>query len=184
MFVGEDFDGPGRQDDSATDLNGVCHGDHCRAHGTSMLALVTGRNLGASKNVEPWVVRVPRRNAIGGGGHPEDWLRGLTMINQRITEATPTTQAVVLLSWIFNYGFFHQLGRPYMHDWKARLAAEIESLIDKGVFVVTGSGNTRQVSSERPNWLVPRFQPIAHITFIPDKRMACVIWSESRKLGR
>ena len=145
MFAGEDFNGPARMDDSATRVNGTCLGQ-CKPHGTSMLAFVTGKYLGSSKNVEPWVVRVPRRRPGGGGSRPEDWLRGLALINQRITETTPSTQAVVCLSWSFPGGSLDIYGEDYEKRWVSRPATEINNLIDKGVFVVTGSGNSEIVS--------------------------------------
>lgn len=57
--IGDPNGRPARKDDSATKADGTCRPGGCRVHGTSMLDFVTGRYLGSSKNVEPWVVRVP-----------------------------------------------------------------------------------------------------------------------------
>lgn len=149
MFVDDDFDGPARRDDSSTKADGTCDRP-CKTHGTGMLAFVTGRLLGSSKNVEPWLVRVPRRNPDGGGYRPQDWLRGVSLINQRITERTEATQAIVSLSWMLKIKQLNNWGGiEFREIYKASLAAEIRSLIDKGVLVVTGSGNQRVVSSPR-----------------------------------
>ena len=147
MFVDDDFDGPARQDDSGTDVDGKCRTEDGKVHGTSMLGFVTGRHLGLSKNVEPWLVRMPRRNPNGKGSTPYDWIRGLSMINQRITERSETTQAVVLLSWLYDFRTLRGRGREFLLAWEEDLFNEINNLIEKGVFVVTGSGNNEEVSS-------------------------------------
>ena len=111
-----------------------------------MLGFVTGRHLGSAKNVEPWVVRMPRRSVDGGNYHAEDWLRGVTMINERITEKTDVTQAIVCLSWLYSIGLFDNRGPEFREEWKRELANAITELSEKGVLVVTGSGNQRYVS--------------------------------------
>ncbi|SPO07465.1 uncharacterized protein DNG_10159 [Cephalotrichum gorgonifer] len=98
LVGGSDFDGPAREDDSGTQPDGTCGSGLCKVHGTSMLGFVTGKHLGSSKNVEPWVVRVPRRLPDGGGSVPEDWVRAVTMINEKIQKKTEVTQAIVSLS--------------------------------------------------------------------------------------
>lgn len=71
------------------------------------------------------------------------------MINEKITEKTEVTQAIVSLSWLFDPGSFHAEGSDSMDEWVQRLASGITALIEKGVFVVTGSGNSNMVSSGR-----------------------------------
>ena len=156
MFVEPmDFDGPARKDDSATRVDGYCDPSlvKCKTHGTSMLGFVTGSYLGASKNVQPWVVRVPRKREGGGGATPNDWLRGVAMINEKITEKTEVTQAIVSLSWMFGVGDIVPDSR--LREWQKKLETEITQLIEKGVFVVTGSGNSAIVSSREK--LTPSF---------------------------
>lgn len=140
---------PAQKDDSATRPDGTCKPTGCKPHGTSMLGFVTGRHLGSSKNVEPWVVRVPRRSQNGGGTRMEDWVRAIHLINERITEKSEVTQAIVSLSWNLRTGDFGNVSGAYMTDLARRLAGGIAELLEKGVFVVTGTGNKADVSSDR-----------------------------------
>lgn len=96
---------------------------------------------------------MPRRKEGGGGSQPEDWLRGVSMINEKITQKTDVTQAVVCLSWVFRLG--DVLPNERFREWQRNLATAITQLIEKGVFVVTGSGNSPIVSSRER--LTPSF---------------------------
>ncbi|KAK2799489.1 hypothetical protein FQN50_008461 [Emmonsiellopsis sp. PD_5] len=146
MFVADDYDGKNYKDDSGTPIGGKCiQGENCNPHGTSMLGFVAGKRIGIAKKVKPYIVRVPRRKQNGSGGTPDDYLRGVAMVNDAFTGDSGTVRAILNLSWRYNLALFKQ-GAPEATDqdfevWKERLHVHITSLIRKGVFVVTGSGN-------------------------------------------
>ncbi|KAK2787714.1 hypothetical protein FQN53_004737 [Emmonsiellopsis sp. PD_33] len=146
MFVADDYDGKKHKDDGGTPIGGKCiQGQNCNPHGTSMLGFVAGKRVGIAKKVKPYIVRVPRRKQSGSGGTPDDYLRGVALVNDAFTGDSGTVRAILNLSWRYNLQLFKQ-GAPEATNqdfevWKERLHVHITSLIRKGVFVVTGSGN-------------------------------------------
>lgn len=147
-----DFDGARRQDDSHTDLNHIKAG---KAHGTSMLAVMAGKTLGVAKSIKPHLARLPRRYPFGGGFSTEDYIETIGEIDNRIT-ATPDGKltAVLLLAHSYPRETFYRK-RPGTGDrefingqpiddsfgWELRLHSILQSLMDKGVLIVTGTGN-------------------------------------------
>lgn len=65
-----------------------------------MLSLVAGNTLGVAKRANVVIVRMPRKNAIGGGYSPQDFLDGLTKISTDIflQPSVDGVSAVVLLA--------------------------------------------------------------------------------------
>ncbi|KAF6801061.1 hypothetical protein CSOJ01_12012 [Colletotrichum sojae] len=110
LFVGNDYDGKQHRDDSGAKLGGACDPEKCNPHGTSILSVLAGANLGIVKKVKPMVVRAPRRQADGSGS-----------TDQEVDES--------------------------FELFKTRLRAILRNLIRKGLFVVTGSGNTGVMES-------------------------------------
>ncbi|KAK2763346.1 hypothetical protein FQN54_009982 [Arachnomyces sp. PD_36] len=144
IFVRDDYDGKQTKDDSGAPLGGKCVGK-CKPHGTTMLSLVAGKRLGIAKKVKPYLVRMPRMKKSGRGAGPEYWLRGVSIVGDQFTDNSETVRAIINLSFHYSLEKF-QGGQPGATEeaydvWTRRLNAHITSLIQKGVFVVTGSGN-------------------------------------------
>ncbi|KAK2766892.1 hypothetical protein FQN54_006206 [Arachnomyces sp. PD_36] len=145
MFVGKDYDGEEHEDDSGVPLGGHCvNGLQCNPHGTGMLGAVAGAKLGVAKKVTPVLVRVPRRKKLGSGASPENYLEGVAMVDNSIQSGTTDTQAILSLSWYFdNELYFGRVDRDHKSFglFRQALYQLLTSLIRKGLFVVTGSGN-------------------------------------------
>lgn len=146
------------EDDSGLNVDQVCLHDNknlCITHGTSMLGFVAGAHLGVAKNVKPYLVRVPRRHPWGGGAKPSDWLKGVAAVLDRYPQKSRTTVAVLGLSWYWTEEGYAQDLDPKeqaFRGYRLRLATLIEMLIERGVLVVTGSGNFPNVSHNPPGW--------------------------------
>lgn len=154
MFVNDDYDGKKHEDDSGMPIGGYCSpGDtSCQSHGTSMLGAVAGAKLGIAKKVKPVLVRMPRKYQTGAGASPQNFLEGVYAVDDAITENSRETQAILSLSWYYDFqGYSAQVGEHLTESayeiWKFRLYSVLKSLIRKGVFVVTGTGNRRVVRS-------------------------------------
>ncbi|KAF4874181.1 Subtilisin-like protease 3 [Colletotrichum siamense] len=155
MFVGNDFDGEQRRDDAHTPASGFCE-TKCDAHGTAMLSLLAGKDIGIAKRVKPIIVRVPRKMPAGGGASPEDYLAGLFMIDEAIPDNSDITRAVLSLSWGYTFEMFHgkrlrnsaiegttnmESERAQFGLYRTNMHRTLTSLINKGFLVVTGAGN-------------------------------------------
>ncbi|KAK8010064.1 glucan -beta-glucosidase protein [Apiospora arundinis] len=146
-FIHVDPDLDNHEDDSGLNVDQVCLHDNknlCITHGTSMLGFVAGAHLGVAKNVKPYLVRVPRRHPWGGGAKPSDWLKGVAAVLDRYPQKSRTTVAVLGLSWYWTEEGYAQDLDPKeqaFRGYRLRLATLIEMLIERGVLVVTGSGN-------------------------------------------
>ncbi|KAF6823680.1 hypothetical protein CMUS01_10593 [Colletotrichum musicola] len=159
LFVGNDYDGKQHRDDSGAKLGGACDPEKCNPHGTSMLSVLAGANLGIAKKVKPIVVRAPRRHEDGSGASPEDWLETLVVIHNLFPNESEMTLAIVSMSWTYSLLKYKRswMGtNPQSTDqevaesfelFKTRLRAILRNLIRKGLFVVTGSGNTGVMES-------------------------------------
>ncbi|KAF3807936.1 hypothetical protein GCG54_00007672 [Colletotrichum gloeosporioides] len=157
IFIGEDFDGQQNRDDSNIQQNGECASPvHCKAHGTAMLSIIAGANIGIAKKVKPIMVRVPRRQKKGGGASPEQWLSALSAVDDAIPDQSATTRAILCMAqghqsenfrrdWVMqNKGKVQDAEKEAFEQWarfRLRMHRILTSLIAKGVFIVTGSGN-------------------------------------------
>ncbi|KAF0323324.1 hypothetical protein GQ607_009442, partial [Colletotrichum asianum] len=155
MFVGNDFDGEQRRDDAHTPASGFCE-KKCDAHGTAMLSLVAGKDIGIAKRVKPIIVRVPRKMPEGGGASPEDYLAGLFMIDEAIPDNSDIARAILSLSWGYTFEMFHgkrlqnsavdgtidmESERAQFGLYRKKMHRTLTSLVKKGFLVVTGAGN-------------------------------------------
>ncbi|KAF5500243.1 Subtilisin-like protease 3 [Colletotrichum siamense] len=157
IFVGEDIDGQQNRDDSNIQQNGECASPvHCKAHGTAMLSIIAGANIGIAKKVKPIMVRVPRRQKKGGGASPEQWLSALSAVDDAIPDKSGTTRAILCMAqghqsedfrrdWVKkNKEKVQDAEKEAFEQWarfRLRMHRILTSLIAKGVFIVTGSGN-------------------------------------------
>lgn len=113
-----------------------------------MLSLVTGATVGVSKRVAPIVVRVPRRNAAGGGSKPEDWLKAMGKVVDAFTDESPNqARAVLLMAFYWPREYFMIGDTDYSHGFRKRLNDYLQELARKGVVLVTGSGNDGKAST-------------------------------------
>ncbi|EFW19513.1 conserved hypothetical protein [Coccidioides posadasii str. Silveira] len=167
VFVEKDYDGQYHRDDAGVPLNGVCEPGYCNPHGTGMLGMIAGANLGVAKKVKPWVVRVPRKNKRGGGFTPQHFLEGVARVNDMILGDSKTTRAILSLSWSYDSEKFIKGSDASTDDfetWRVRFHGILRTLIQKGVFVVTGSGNNYIVNGwpalfgAEPSTLKPELQ--------------------------
>lgn len=162
MFVGKDYDNQNHKDDSGVPLDGRCKpGKKCNPHGTTMLGMVAGAKLGIAKKVKPVLVRVPRRSEFGGGASPMDYLEGVSLVNDAFNGKSKETKAILSLSWCYTLALYtggvqNTLAQSGFEIWKIRLYRLITSLIEKGVFVVTGSGNSGVVCCDHTKIEIPR----------------------------
>lgn len=160
LHVGHDAglpspDSPQPNDDSQTDPAGR---QSYKAHGTSMLSLVAGKNVGVAKNIDPIIVRLPRNSVeYFGGSRPEEWLQGLREIYDdlgRQRMISTSTTAVVLLAQYWPRASFYKKNRAndlikgpdgnYIDEsagFEIDAARMLRRLISRGALVVTGSGN-------------------------------------------
>ncbi|TPX20804.1 hypothetical protein DIZ76_016700 [Coccidioides immitis] len=167
VFVEKDYDGQYHRDDAGVPLNGVCEPGYCNPHGIGMLGMIAGANLGVAKKVKPWVVRVPRKNKRGGGFTPQHFLEGVARVNDMILGDSKTTRAILSLSWSYDSEKFIKGSDASTDDfetWRVRFHGILRTLIQKGVFVVTGSGNNHIVNGwpalfgAEPSTLKPELQ--------------------------
>ena len=117
-----------------------------------MLGMVVGKGLGVSKKVAPVVVRVPRKSEFGRGANAEHYLQGVSMVNDAIKGDSAQTRAILSLSWYYDQKLFSsEVGDTMVEAafelWQLRLYKLLTNLVQKGVFVVTGSGNSEVVCS-------------------------------------
>ena len=115
-----------------------------------MLGMVVGKGLGVSKKVTPVVVRVPRKSEFGRGANAEHFLEGVSMVNDAIKGDSAKTRAILSLSWYYDQTLFASevddtIVEGAFELWQIRLYRLLTNLIKKGVFVVTGSGNSEVV---------------------------------------
>lgn len=120
-----------------------------------MLAVMAGKTLGVAKSIKPHLARLPRRYPFGGGATTEDFIEMVAEIDNRIT-ADPDGKltAVLLLAHLYPREAFYRKhpgtgDRVELNDkpiddsfgWEWRFYSILQSLIEKGVLVVTGTGN-------------------------------------------
>ncbi|KAH0435727.1 hypothetical protein CcaCcLH18_04681 [Colletotrichum camelliae] len=157
IFVDEDIDGQQNRDDSNIQQNGECASPvHCKAHGTAMLSIIAGAHIGIAKKVKPIMVRVPRRQSKGGGASPEHWLSALSAVDDAIPDQSATTRAILCMAQGHKFEDFRKDWERQNKDkvqdtekeasdqwahFRLRMHRILSSLIAKGVFIVTGSGN-------------------------------------------
>ncbi|KAI1204616.1 peptidase S8/S53 domain-containing protein [Annulohypoxylon truncatum] len=146
LHVGEDVGGGSARDDSGTDPTQQF--TTAKAHGTSMLSLVTGRDVGVSKRVKPYLVRMPRRHIPTGtagdrSGHPtnEDWLEAISKVNDHLITRSNEAKAIALLAFHIPRESFMRDGEDHSAGFDARMRYLLKDLICKGVLPITGSGN-------------------------------------------
>ena len=118
-------------------------------HGTAMLSLVTGKGLGVSKKVKPYIVRLPagtfqydeRQNLLWQGGFtPEDFITAFGMVNDALgTQNRDLASSVVLVS---HYYPREELVKKEVDidAFSRRLWELINAMTRKGAVVVTGTG--------------------------------------------
>ncbi|KAI1407637.1 peptidase S8/S53 domain-containing protein [Hypoxylon sp. FL1857] len=152
LHVGQDVDGHTAKDDSSTDPNQDLNTSSYlgKAHGTSMLSLVTGARMGVSKGVKPYLVRMPRRVIPGhaGGnrtGKPtnEDWLEGISKVNDHLIGRSTETKAILLLAIHVPRSSFERDGKDCSLGFDGRMRFLLNDLVSKGVLPITGAGNDR-----------------------------------------
>lgn len=152
-----DVDNAGRpEDDSGLPIGGISNGG--KAHGTSMLSIIAGASVGVAKQVNPILVRMPRRLKSGGGATNEDWLRGVSKVlddvNTKFPREDPTVQQdarVVLLMALYWPAFVvltaENPTRAESGGFAARLYALLRQLAKRGVVITCGTGNQGLVSA-------------------------------------
>ncbi|KAF4549335.1 Hypothetical protein D9617_22g066810 [Elsinoe fawcettii] len=147
IHVGRDVDGrQDVQDDSATSPDPAST-VAAIGHGTSMLSLVTGFNLGVSKRVKPIVVRVPRRmtraDDIQSRATYEDYMEGLGKIADDFLTNTGDVKAIVLMSLYFPREEFRRGSENTDQSlgFEIRMRQLLTYITSQGGLVVTGSGN-------------------------------------------
>lgn len=122
-----------------------------------MMSLVAGKTLGAVKNANPIVVRMPRLGVMGQFTK-EDWLQGLMRINDDIgfQYSKQQTTAVVLLATYFpkevfyrrrlsDGGWLRDSNNQYIDDstgWVDEAYKLLANMEAKGALIVTGTGNS------------------------------------------
>lgn len=147
-----------------------------KGHGTCMLSLVCGANVGVAKRVKPWVVRVPRRVPDGGtaataigGSTAEDYVDGVSAVLDALAGSSGTsaqTEAILLMSWSYARPQFKGPdGEDESDGFRVRLWQLLTALVNKGVLPITGSGNLRGATTGGP-W--PDQWPAAY-GFVPSR---------------
>lgn len=158
LLVGQDYDqNTGRmvdpvKDDSQTDPSHDIL-DH-KAHGTSMLSLITGKTLGVSKGVAPIIVRVPRRatrKGNSGSSTFEDYIEGLGKICDDLTATGNSVKGLLLMSLLFPRNLFLRSGVDESAGFSRRMKALLAYIIKNGILPVVGAGNGDGVSSNYSN---------------------------------
>ncbi|KAI9723660.1 MAG: hypothetical protein M1812_000960 [Candelaria pacifica] len=128
----------GSQDEPHDDSSVTTDGKAGKGHGTCMLSKVVGTEYGVAKEVDPVIVRVPR------GANQESYLEGVSKVVDDIQarKAAPNpgnTRSVLSMSWYYPQDI-SDVG------WVIRLRMLLRTLVEEGVIIVTGSGNTGQHS--------------------------------------
>ncbi|CAI0652112.1 unnamed protein product, partial [Colletotrichum noveboracense] len=157
IFVGENFDGQQHRDDSYIPEGGRCPPvGLCKPHGTSMLSIIAGANIGIAKKVKAIMVRVPRRREAGGGAEPKDWIKAMSAVADAFSDKSTTTRAILCMAQGHKFDDFRM-------DWESQNKKEgqdnekllseawisfretmhgiLAGIIEKGVFIATGAGN-------------------------------------------
>lgn len=165
IHVNTDLDGRTPNDDSQTPLNQQRPSKY-KSHGTSMLSLVAGNTLGIAKQANVVIVRLPRRNADNGQFTKEDFLDGLSRIEEDIVSpADQGVSAIVLVAHAYPRDTFlrrRPSGGPLRDEngndiydivdrasWTTRVKLVLLNIASKGGLVITGAGN---VGGDAPMW--------------------------------
>ncbi|KAI1445085.1 peptidase S8/S53 domain-containing protein [Annulohypoxylon stygium] len=173
IHVGEDVSGGNAEDDSSIDPIQV--NTMGKGHGTAMLSLVTGKLLGISKGVKPYLVRVPRRHIPGHsrGGRPghatnEDWLEGISRVNDHLAKSSNTTKAITLLAFHIPRRSFRRNGVDHSAGFDTRMRFLLKDLVLKGVLPITGSGNAfeRTIDGFPANYGRSDYDPIPEVLVV------------------
>lgn len=131
-----------------------------------MLSLVAGNTLGVAKKANVVIVRLPRRVADTGGFTKEDFLDGLSRIEEDIVPSPDQgVSSVVLLAHAYDRDAFlrrrpsggqlkDENNQPIYDDvrqgsWIFRVKLMLQNIASKGGLVVTGAGN---VGGEPLRW--------------------------------
>ena len=132
-----------------------------------MLSLVAGNTLGIAKNVNPVLVRLPRRGTGSGGFSAEDYMDGLTAVDNDLgPDQSVSTRAIVLLAINYSVEQFYRrrpsgdrVKGPNGKDmidvptgWINRQHTILASLAAKGALIVTGTGNVGENVSRVDGW--------------------------------
>ncbi|KAK6827401.1 hypothetical protein PG987_010742 [Apiospora arundinis] len=158
IHVGKDYDGEEHKDDSYLPVSQACpqvivpfdpfeegNGHKlCTSHGTSMLSFVTGNYLGTSKTIKPYLVRIPRLDPDGRGAKPSHWLDAVSLVSKTVPAKSDKTVAILSLAWHWVEEEYIKAAGYEQTDftgWRRGLGTMIQTLIEHGVFVVTGAGN-------------------------------------------
>lgn len=120
-------------------------------HGTAMLSLIAGYELGVAKRVTPILARVPRRNPNGLGATPEDWLAAIAAVSDDLDQyqagrSGNTATAIVLLAIYYPRTLFIKGDTDYSLYIANKWAGVLNSMVAKGAVLVTGSGNANEDS--------------------------------------
>lgn len=183
--MGKDYDGEEHKDDSYLPVSQACpqviipfdpfeegNGHKlCTSHGTSMLSFVTGNYLGTSKTIKPYLVRIPRLDPDGRGAKPSHWLDAVSLVLKRFPAKSDKTVAILSLAWHWVEEEYIKAAGYEQTDftgWRRGLGTMIQTLIEHGVFVVTGAGNEFNVS--------PLFSPtsLVILSLTADARSRCM----------
>lgn len=114
-----------------------------------MLSLVTGELMGVSKGVQPTLVRMPRRRTGEGSGGAtfEDWIEGLSRINDDLEGSSDETSAIILMATFFPRRRFQVQGQDQSAGFSGRMRQLLLDLVSKGALPITGAGNSGSVSA-------------------------------------
>lgn len=110
-----------------------------------MLSLVTGKTVGVSKSAKPVIIRMPRRNSLGGAT-PEDYIEGLSKVNDDLQGKSTEARAILLMSLLFPRSLFMRDRVDQSAGFSGRMQQLLADLGQRGVLIVTGSGNSQAVS--------------------------------------
>ncbi|KAI0835867.1 peptidase S8/S53 domain-containing protein [Hypoxylon sp. FL0890] len=150
IHVGQDIGGGNANDDSSTDPSTDPDNRYNvgKAHGTAMLSLVTGAQVGVSKGAKPYLVRMPRRiipkgtsGNRSGQSTNEDWLEGISKVNDHLAGRCSETRAILLLAIFIPRSSFRRDGKDCSAGFDARMRFLLNDLVSKGVLPITGAGN-------------------------------------------
>ncbi|KAH6891280.1 peptidase S8/S53 domain-containing protein [Thelonectria olida] len=145
-----DYDGVAREDDSQTDVDLKTKG---KSHGTSMTSVIAGKTLGVAKSIKPHLARLPRRNNIGYWTQ-EDFIDTIAAIDERLANDGGANGVLLLAHYYIRPAFYRLKGdgtadpllingepidQSFGFEW--RLHTIIQSIVEKGMLVITGSGN-------------------------------------------
>ena len=118
-------------------------------HGTCMLSRMAGHSYGVAKSINPIIVRVPSKETNKPTG--TIWLDGLRQVLNDIGDGKK--KGVVSMSWYFPRTWrFDELifenpdGTDGYEAVRRTMGELLRRLADKGMTLVTGSGNDEKVS--------------------------------------